>query len=66
MTCSDDWSGTRGCSCLYSGDFLTPSPPGEKTTARQDQAGKSGTRDGTGNCNWLSINEVIHKDQVQT
>jgi hypothetical protein len=28
-----------------SGDFLSPSPPAEKTTARQDQAGQSGTGD---------------------
>jgi hypothetical protein len=31
-----------------SSDFLTASPPGEKATARQDQAGQSGTGDGTG------------------
>ena len=32
-----------------SGDFLTPpSPPGEKATARQDQAGESGTGYGAG------------------
>src|SRR5262249_45681046 len=36
-----------GCS----GDLLPPSPPAEKPTARQDQAGKSSTGDGTGhNC----------------
>jgi hypothetical protein len=33
-----------------SGDFPTPSPPAEKTTARQDQAGQACTRDGGGNC----------------
>src|SRR5262245_9904696 len=27
-------------------DFLTPSPPAEKATARQDQAGKSSADDG--------------------
>jgi hypothetical protein len=27
-----------------SGDFAPPSPPGEKTAARRDQAGQSGTR----------------------
>src|SRR5205809_4639904 len=32
-----------------SGDLLPPSPPSEKTTARQDQAGKPSTGDGTGN-----------------
>jgi hypothetical protein len=31
-----------------SGDFLTPSPPGEKATASQDQARQSHTDDGTG------------------
>src|SRR5262249_25771614 len=32
-----------------SGDVLPPSPPAEKATARQDQAGKSSTGDGTAN-----------------
>jgi hypothetical protein len=31
-----------------SGDLLPPSPPAEKATARQDQAGQSGTGDGAG------------------
>ena len=31
-----------------SGDFLPPSPPAEKATARQDQAGKASTSDWTG------------------
>jgi hypothetical protein len=31
------------------GSILTASPPAEKTTARQDQAGKSRTDDGAGN-----------------
>jgi hypothetical protein len=31
-----------------SGDLLPPSPPAEKATARQDQAGKASTGDGTG------------------
>jgi hypothetical protein len=31
-----------------SGDLLPPSPPGEKTTAREDQAGKACTGDGAG------------------
>jgi len=31
-----------------SGDLLPPSPPAEKATASQDQAGQPGTRDGTG------------------
>jgi hypothetical protein len=29
---------------------LPPSPPAEKATARQDQAGQSGTGDGTRHC----------------
>jgi hypothetical protein len=32
-----------------SGDLLLPSPPAEKATARQDQAGKASTSDGAGN-----------------
>jgi hypothetical protein len=36
-----------------SGGFLTASPPSKKATARQDQAGQSGTYDGTGN--WCGI-----------
>jgi len=32
-----------------SGALLPPSPPAEKATARQEQAGKSGTGDGSGN-----------------
>ena len=31
-----------------SGDLLPPSPPAEKATACQDQAGHSSTRDGAG------------------
>jgi hypothetical protein len=31
-----------------SGDLLPPSPPGEKATARQEQAGKASTGDGAG------------------
>jgi hypothetical protein len=31
-----------------SGDFLPPSPPSEKATARQDQARQASTRDGAG------------------
>jgi hypothetical protein len=33
---------------MGSGDLLPPSPPGEKATARQDQAGKTSTGDGAG------------------
>ena len=33
---------------VRSGDLLPPSPPAEKATARQDQAGKSSTGDGAG------------------
>jgi hypothetical protein len=32
-----------------SGGLLPPSPPAEQATARQDQAGQSGTGDGAGN-----------------
>jgi hypothetical protein len=44
-------------------DFA-PSPPAEKATTRQDQAGQASTRDGAGNR--LCINEVIHSDQILT
>src|SRR5437660_12513854 len=37
----------HGCS----GDFLPPSPPGEKATTHQDQARQSSTGDGTGDRN---------------
>jgi hypothetical protein len=30
----------QDCDCFGSGDFLPPSPPAEKATARQDQAGE--------------------------
>ena len=33
-----------------SGGLLPPSPPAEKATTRQDQAGKASTSDGTGDC----------------
>jgi len=36
-----------------SGAFLTPSPPAEKATARQDQAEQPGTDDGTGDAQSL-------------
>jgi hypothetical protein len=51
--------------------FLPPSPPAEKTTARQDQARKSGTGDGaregrsrkSGHLN--AVNEALApKDQI--
>jgi len=37
--------------CCNSAAFLPPSPPAEKATARQDQAGQSGTGDGAGDGN---------------
>jgi len=40
---------TRARCAGSSGDFLPPSPPSEKSAARQDQARQSGTNDGTGN-----------------
>jgi hypothetical protein len=33
---------------ICSGDFLTPAPPGEKATTRQDQAGQASAGDGAG------------------
>jgi hypothetical protein len=35
-----------GSNLFLSGDFLTPSPPAEKTTARQQQARQASTGDG--------------------
>jgi len=49
-----------------SGDLLPPSPPAENATTRQDQAGQASADDGAGDWVRLSINEVIHNDQVQT
>src|SRR5262249_17576617 len=43
LTAANDVCGLRGSS----GDFLTPSPPAEKATARQDQAGQPGADDRT-------------------
>jgi hypothetical protein len=40
----DVCGGCTGCS----GGLLPPSPPAEKATARQDQAGQAGTDNGTG------------------
>jgi hypothetical protein len=37
----------RGLRAGRSGDLLPPSPPAEKATARQDEAGKASTDDGT-------------------
>jgi hypothetical protein len=51
---------------MMSGDFLTASPPGKKTTARQEQARQSSTGDRAGNNCGLSINEVIHNDYIRT
>jgi hypothetical protein len=39
------------CWAECSGDFLTPSPPAEKATARQAQAGQASTGDGAGDTN---------------
>jgi len=35
-------------------DFPPPSRPGEKTTARRDQAGKASTGDGAGDANAIA------------
>jgi hypothetical protein len=43
-------SASRPSGAESSGNLLPPSPPGEKATARQDQAGQPRTRDGTGDC----------------
>ena len=50
-----DYSAIAGCrerrvrNCAgSSGDLLPPSPPAEKATASQDQAGQTGTGDGAG------------------
>ena len=40
---------TNAHSAGSSGDLLPPSPPAEKATARQDQAGQASTGDGAGN-----------------
>jgi hypothetical protein len=41
-------------------ELTTASSQGEKTNAREDQARQSCSDDGTGDCDRLSINEVIH------
>jgi hypothetical protein len=46
--CSHDASDDCRRSRQVSRELMTPSPPAEKTTARQDQAGQSSTGDGTG------------------
>jgi hypothetical protein len=46
----DGWPSQTMCvDCVgCSGDLLPPSPPAEKATARQEQAGKASTGDGGG------------------
>jgi hypothetical protein len=44
----------------------TSSPPGEKATARQDQAGKPGTGDGTGDREWVPANRFHHREFGRT
>src|SRR5262245_35949035 len=39
--------------------FLPPSPPAEKAAARQDQAWKSGTGDGTGNLAHVATRDSV-------
>ena len=49
-----------------SGNLLPPSPPAEKAATRQDQAWKSSTGDGTGNCYRLHLDayfKIVHGDQ---
>jgi hypothetical protein len=40
--------GAVRASCVNSGELLSPTPPGEKTAARENQTGQSSTRDRTG------------------
>src|SRR5262245_58787309 len=45
-----------------SGDLPPPSPPAEKTTARQDQAGKTSTGDGSGDGNRARSSSIADLD----
>jgi hypothetical protein len=48
---------------VYKIALLPPSPPGEKATTRQDQAGQSSTGDGAWNrCNWSHCYGFSNKD----
>jgi hypothetical protein len=55
-----------GCATGISGDFLPPSPPAEKATTSQDQAGQSSAGDEAGHGDWATpkaaaaINLVTH------
>jgi hypothetical protein len=42
-----------------SGDLVPPSPPAEKATAREDQAGQTGTGDGAGNAHAATRDSVV-------
>jgi hypothetical protein len=53
-TSADDVAPPIRASCVRcSGDFLPPSPPAEKTTARQYQAGKASAGNWSGNGGWI-------------
>jgi hypothetical protein len=45
-----------------SGDLLPPSPPAEKSTAREDQAGQASTDDGGGDGGWHLL--AVREDPV--
>jgi hypothetical protein len=60
QVCISETDTARARCAEGSADFLPPSPPGEKTTADQDQAGKSRT------CNWARDgidDDVVHIDR---
>src|SRR5262245_19787569 len=44
--------------CGSSGEFLTPSPPAEKTTSRQDQARQARTDVGNGHCGRIAQAQI--------
>src|SRR5262249_30764853 len=52
----------RSLSRLGSSSPLPPSPPGEKATARQDQAGQASTDDGTGDSGACARNGVVETE----
>src|SRR5215475_9747811 len=50
----------------FLGDLLAPSPPGEKTTACQDQAGQASTGDGAGDGEWVPAKRFHHREFGRT
>jgi hypothetical protein len=55
-----------GLCAASSGDLLPPSPPAEKATARQDQAGKASTGDGRGHVHrrWVEQGRLDERADV--